>query len=426
MASDVNHKIDVRNDGTVVLYRRQNRDGSINSVYQMRIRIPLPDSKGYFRGTTGESDVARAQQIALNKFDELYFKIKGGGSLNTKSFKDLFEEWADDYSSSANLKEAKYIDWNINRMRKYAFDYFVNVKGNPKVDELKISDFDGYWRFRKENSFYQNATQYVPSNNTLRKEHTQFKNILRFAHKRGYITDVINIERPKETSNRRPHFDKNEYRKLYTAMEQREKDSPTSVFRDRFFLRQYVLILANSGVRVGELRHLTWDKIRRQDYRDEVADEPDERVILQITHSKTAEREVVCQKGTERFFERIYDFRKEELKEYPSTNEYIFCHKDGRPIHSFRKSFDALLNDLGLKEDARGRKRSLYSLRHTYATFRLSDEVSPYLLAKNMGTSIQMLQDHYGQVVTSLVAKQITKTNFNAASKTEEEKVYPF
>ena len=114
------------------------------------------------------------------------------------------------------------------------------------------------------------------------------------------------------------------------------------------------------------------------------------------------------------------------MKEYPSTNEYIFCHKDGRPIHSFRKSFDALLNDLDLKEDERGRKRSLYSLRHTYATFRLSDEVSPYLLAKNMGTSIQMLQDHYGQVVTSLVAKQITKTNFNAASKAAEEKVYPF
>ncbi|NDD10920.1 MAG: hypothetical protein EB086_14915, partial [Rhodobacteraceae bacterium] len=68
----------------------------------MRIRIPLPESKGYFRETTGESHVARAQQIALNKFDELYFKIKSGGSLNTKSFKDLFEEWADDYSSSAN------------------------------------------------------------------------------------------------------------------------------------------------------------------------------------------------------------------------------------------------------------------------------------------------------------------------------------
>ena len=225
MASDVNNKIDVRNDGTVVLYQRQNRDGTINSVYQMRIRIPLPESKGYFRGTTGESDVARAQQIALNKFDELYFKIKSGGSLNTKSFKDLFEEWADDYSSSANLKEAKYIDWNINRMRKYAFDYFVNVKGNPKVDELKISDFDGYWRFRKENSFSQNGEKYIPSNSTLRKEHTQFKNILRFAHKRGYITDVINIERPKETSNRRPLFDRNEHRKLYTAMEQRENVS---------------------------------------------------------------------------------------------------------------------------------------------------------------------------------------------------------
>jgi hypothetical protein len=45
-----------------------------------------------------------------------------------------------------------------------------------------------------------------------------------------------------------------------------------------------------------------------------------------------------------------------------------------------------------------------------YATFRLSEEVSPYLLAKQMGTSVEMLEKHYGQVVNRLVATQITKT----------------
>ena len=89
---DVNNKIDVRGDGSVVLYQRANRDGSINQIFQMRIRIPLPASKGYFRGSTREGNQGRATQVALNKFDELYNKVKGGGTLLGKSFKDLFNE----------------------------------------------------------------------------------------------------------------------------------------------------------------------------------------------------------------------------------------------------------------------------------------------------------------------------------------------
>ena len=44
--ADVNNKIDVRGDGSVVLYQREDRDGSINKIFQMRIRVPLSASKG--------------------------------------------------------------------------------------------------------------------------------------------------------------------------------------------------------------------------------------------------------------------------------------------------------------------------------------------------------------------------------------------
>jgi integrase len=60
-----------------------------------------------------------------------------------------------------------------------------------------------------------------------------------------------------------------------------------------------------------------------------------------------------------------------------------------------------------------------------YATFRLSEEVSPFLLARQMGTSVEMLEQHYGQVVNRLVATQITKTRSRQTVKVTE-KVYPF
>ena len=76
--ADVNNKIDVRGDGSVVLYQRGNRDGSINEIFQMRIRVPLTASKGYFRGSTGESKrlALRVHYDANNR--DLFF---GSGTI---------------------------------------------------------------------------------------------------------------------------------------------------------------------------------------------------------------------------------------------------------------------------------------------------------------------------------------------------------
>ncbi len=90
-----------------------------------------------------------------------------------------------------------------------------------------------------------------------------------------------------------------------------------------------------------------------------------------------------------------------------------------------RKAFDSMLDDLNLKKNSMGKSRTLYSLRHMYATFRLSEEVSPFLLARQMGTSVEMLEQHYGQVVNRLVATQITKTRSRQTVKVTEN-VYPF
>ena len=70
-----------------------------------------------------------------------------------------------------------------------------------------------------------------------------------------------------------------------------------------------------------------------------------------------------------------------------------------------------MLEAFKLLYNKKGEKRTLYSLRHTYATFRLEDEVSVHLLAKQMGTSTQMIDQHYGQTRGRLVAPEITKSS---------------
>ncbi len=53
-----------------------------------------------------------------------------------------------------------------------------------------------------------------------------------------------------------------------------------------------------------------------------------------------------------------------------------------------------LLIKAKLREGASGVPRSTYCFRHTYATFRLAEGVDMYFLAKQMGTSVKMIEEH--------------------------------
>ena len=90
-------------------------------------------------------------------------------------------------------------------------------------------------------------------------------------------------------------------------------------------------------------------------------------------------------------------------------NSLIFCHKDGTEIGSFKKSFSALMKKAGVERDTHGNLRSLYSLRHTYATFCLQHGVAVYTLAKNMGTSVAMIEQYYGHTTNIASAAELTK-----------------
>ena len=362
-----------------------------------------------------------ATQVALNKFDELYNKVKGGGTLLGKSFKDLFNEWKVHYPKVSNESLPKYIGHSINRVGNYPYTFFVDEKGNPKVDTITPQDFEEYFIYRKNNSV-KKGVPYSPSNNTIRKECTLLGQMFSYAFEKGYLPKELKVKKPSpDKDSRRPSFTKEEWRKVTRRMSKRVIEGWGAHKRDRFILNQYCLILSNCGVRLGELRNLKWSDVRRETYEE---DGNTVRIII-LVKGKTGIREVVCNKGTEVFFERLYDNRKEELNAHPSPDTFVFCHQNGNPIKTMRKAFDSLLNDLNLKKNSMGKNRTLYSLRHMYATFRLSEEVSPYLLAKQMGTSVEMLEKHYGQVVNRLVATQITKTRSRQTVRVTE-KVYPF
>jgi integrase len=86
---------------------------------------------------------------------------------------------------------------------------------------------------------------------------------------------------------------------------------------------------------------------------------------------------------------------------------WLFRTADGRRPYSFNGLFSRLLRHCGLLANNTGATRTLYSLRHTYATNELLAGTDIHTLAKQMGTSVSMLERHYSKLTATLAAEQL-------------------
>jgi integrase len=397
--------VDVRGDGRIVLYKR---DGLKKLKWQARIRVP--NATGYKIVSTKTDNLVQAQVFASNLYEELYFTVKAGGSLSSRTFKQVFEEWERSLTSHSRTRQGGKWDATIARVRSYALEYF----GTKRIGDLKAKDFANYWVWRNTN-----FAKKPPSNATLKRERVCLMPLLKFARQHGYITEIPEIETPAFKSQRRSTFTAAEWKVLYTKTRAWvDEGERLATGRDRFVAQQYFLILANTGMRVGEIRSLRWNDLRTMNVDGATQ-------MVAWVQGKTGSREVVFQPGADMYVKRLYDLRLEELEGAPEADGSVICHKDGRPVQSLKKSFASLMKFAGIPIVRNGMSRTIYSLRHFYATQRLESETSPFLLAKQMGTSIEMLEKFYGQTtVNPTTAKSVSKGNQRTGG--EADRVYPF
>jgi integrase len=73
--------------------------------------------------------------------------------------------------------------------------------------------------------------------------------------------------------------------------------------------------------------------------------------------------------------------RPDHVHDFP--HEFVECRRYGG------------LDELGLKFDRDGNRRTAYSLRHTYICLRLMEGADIYQVAKNCRTSVEMIEKYY-------------------------------
>ncbi|CAA7613023.1 hypothetical protein MCP1_1030001 [Candidatus Terasakiella magnetica] len=162
---------------------------------------------------------------------------------------------------------------------------------------------------------------------------------------------------------------------------------------DRKLLCAYMQFMFETGLRPGkEHQQLTWADCELVKQKAEVGH-------VGITHihvrddTKTGKRLAVSSEETWQVLNQIRAFSP-----WTKPHDPVFADRvTGKAIKTFTKGMEALLKTVGLERDRHGDKFSPYSLRHSYATDRLiNGRVDVWLLAKNMGTSVEMIRKHYG------------------------------
>jgi integrase len=152
-----------------------------------------------------------------------------------------------------------------------------------------------------------------------------------------------------------------------------------------------MLIMTNTGMRTMEARNLRWRDI------DERSDSHGRSFVVINVRAKGKFRELVASQNVADYLARI-----REVSKATGHDDFVFTTFKGKHCVSLYLSvIRDFLVESKLLTSSSGSERSAYCFRHTYATFRLMEGIDVYFLAKQMGTSVQMIEKHYGHITPS-------------------------
>lgn len=382
-------------DGEVVLYKRGE-----SSRWQARFKLPSGD---WCRISTKRSDLREAQRIASEEYDRARFRASEGIAAVSKRFSEVAKITSDRMDQEVRAGTGKV----IYRDYKQAIEtYLIPFFGNRHIDKITQEDMLAFDEWRTE------KMKRRPSKSTLLNHNSALNRIFEVALSEGWVTRIRipALHTKGEKSKRRPDFTQDEWRRVAANLRHWVRKATTDRSKaQRELLWDYVLILANTGMRTGtEVYNLRWRHLRWHTAAD------GRRHLLISPSGKTGQRELVAREGCHKFFRRI-QLRFPELAKLSfdellqkRSDEFVFRLRTGERTKNLYNTFRDFLTEYDLLNDSHGNPRTLYSLRHTYATLRLAkDRIPIHSLAKQMGTSVQMLEQHYSHLEPVMIADQL-------------------
>ena len=386
--------------------------------------------------------------FAKSELLRLQQNVRLGFTLDEYTFEKHWDEWFERNKRNRTWKPDRQ-RWHENYAKRYFKPYFSNADGTSKLlNEITPQVASAYWDWRITYWQREKAERIIASNpkrrgaktlsthnakkqpapKTLAMEQSALNQIFNDAAEQGRLQQLLKLRSPLRVSkdDRRATIEMGEeYDKLTRYLNSYRKG--VGVFKDvratvlhnkqREQLYFLVMILSNSGLRIGEARQLIWADITFD-------------VEMDDTHLVIAEIRVP-DKDTKQGFRYVQtqpnanDYLKEWRAATPhkgNLHPVFFGQKSADDIEpsmfvDLNKSFQAFLRRVpvegrkdGLLRDRDGKVRSLYSLRHAYATMRLGlGGVDINDLAMNMGCKVAQIERHYSHLLPKQRRRQITQ-----------------
>lgn len=380
-------------DGEVVLYKRTR-----SRVWQCKYKLFAGQ---WVRVSTRKSVLEHAVRVATEMYDEARYRERLGLAPVQKSFADIarvtVEELRRDMATGTGKKI--FVDY-ISIIERY-FVPFFGERHLHTLNHQHIAEFER-WRNHKMGK--------TPKSSTLMNFASAFSRVCGTAIQRGWISDRVplpKLSRKGEKGSARPAFTAEEVA-LFRSFKTTWEHAGNSEFDrlQRPLLCDYVEFLLLTGMRHGtESMNVYW--------RDCEFYEADGTRYLRVRVSgKTGERYLIAKHEALAVLQRLHQRQRDIAgREFESVlgraNLLLFRNDVGQRPRSFNGMFGKLMRESRLLCDAGGSRRTLYSLRHTYATLELLAGTDIHTLAKQMGTSVRMLESHYSKLTATMAAKKL-------------------
>lgn len=417
-------------DGDITLYTRGD---SANWYAGFR----LPDG-GRLQESLKTRNKAEARERAIARYDEIKWRNKLGLTQDTVSFAQAADSWiaALEGEVAAGVRKVR----TVLDYKPVADRYLKSFFGDKSVDGVTVQDIAKYrvWRrdywikgpgsLLKEIEYERGGKTVIrklttknrkaPSPQSINGENVALRGIFEHAVSQGWLTrnQVPKIENATQKASQSrerayPIFTQEEYTKLLTYIGKwpTEKGIPDHERWRREAILHFILILFNTGLRehelykkderTGEIRGLRWCDV------DFFLSEKNKQLAELHVRGKTGERQVIAQNAAARWLHvrRLTSCKNHKLE------DFVMAMPDRTLVSSFDSGVAKALEAAGVRKDPKtGRNRGIYSFRHSYATWRLQAGRSPIEIARNMGTSLAMIERHYYHYMPRLVADRLT------------------
>ena len=409
----------------VKLYKR-----SRSNVWQTEIKLKNGKRERFSTGTEDENE---AKEQALKLFYGAEARAENKLPQSTRKFRNVAKFAVRRMQDELDAESGKttYNDY-IRVINKYLIPFF----GNYDVANVNVKLLQEYalWRDKKmgkekaqkqlnslkgksptevEDILIEAAYIFRAADSTISTHNSALNRVLDEALLNGWITEsikptLLNKGRKGES---RGAFSQEEYNYILYHLEQWKNVGHRKVTREiRELLSRYVGFLAGTGIRHGtETYHLKWRHIRK------IEQDSEPPYIAINVDGKRGKRELIATDETAVFLLMLHELNprvnqldyEDMLKE--GVDEYVFVNRSGERVTTdalrgaFRKFLDIHNLRIGGVDD---RPRSLYSLRHTYATKALVAGRDIHKLAVQMGTSVAMLEEYYSKVSARMNAAE--------------------